>query len=88
MLKKHGIMVYSTCSLTVQQNEANVAWFLKHHPDAVLEDADNADIKLVNIKKVEGIDVDIQQAMEQHCLRFDPLISQTSGFFLARLRKH
>ncbi|KAI7886236.1 S-adenosyl-L-methionine-dependent methyltransferase [Lichtheimia hyalospora FSU 10163] len=88
MLKHNGIMVYSTCSLTVQQNEANVAWFLKHHPDAVLENADNADIKIANIKKVEGIDNTIQQAMERHCLRFDPLISQTSGFFLARLRKH
>ncbi|KAF7729681.1 hypothetical protein EC973_004054 [Apophysomyces ossiformis] len=54
-LKEDGIMVYSTCSLTVSQNEENVSWFLEHHKDAVLEKVpliEKLDIDLASIKKI------------------------------------
>ncbi|CAO3591646.1 unnamed protein product [Absidia cylindrospora] len=90
LLRKDGYMVYSTCSLTIKQNEENVAWFLKQHPEAHLEKVplvDNLGIELADIKRATDHD-EIQTLMEKYCIRFDPLISRTSGFFLARFRKH
>jgi 16S rRNA C967 or C1407 C5-methylase (RsmB/RsmF family) len=34
LLKEGGYMVYSTCSLSEDQNEGIVSWLLKQHPDA------------------------------------------------------
>ena len=28
-----GVLVYSTCTLSSRENEENVAWFLKQHPE-------------------------------------------------------
>lgn len=93
MLKQEGIMVYSTCSLTIEQNENNVAWFLSQHSDAELEPLPNLhslEIKLASIKCISlepKPDKSIQDAIHKYCMRFDPLTSRTSGFFLARFRK-
>lgn len=38
MLTPGGIMVYSTCTFSPEENEKMVAWFLSTHPDYVLED--------------------------------------------------
>jgi 16S rRNA (cytosine967-C5)-methyltransferase len=38
MLKKGGVMVYSTCSILPSENEAQVSRFLSEHPDFRLED--------------------------------------------------
>ena len=35
-LKKGGMMVYSTCTLNKKENEKQIAWFLKEHPDFTL----------------------------------------------------
>lgn len=89
MLKENGVMVYSTCSLTIQQNEANVVWFLEHHPDAKIENIpniDNLDIHFASIKTVNTSST-IQKLIDDHCIRFDPLVSRTSGFFVARFKK-
>ncbi|KAI8078737.1 uncharacterized protein BX664DRAFT_38011 [Halteromyces radiatus] len=87
LLSKGGYMVYSTCSLTIKQNEENVAWFIKQHPEAILEEiplVSDLDIPLAPIKQIND---DKQQLLEKYCVRFDPLISRTSGFFLARFKK-
>lgn len=34
-----GVLVYATCTLATEENEANVAAFLREHPDFVLDDA-------------------------------------------------
>ncbi|ORX57001.1 S-adenosyl-L-methionine-dependent methyltransferase [Hesseltinella vesiculosa] len=89
MLRTGGIMVYSTCSLTIKQNEENVAWFLTEHPEAHLEPvplSSQLGIRLAEIKKVQTTGA-IQDLMNQHCVRFDPLLSNTSGFFLAKFTK-
>jgi 16S rRNA C967 or C1407 C5-methylase (RsmB/RsmF family) len=36
VLKVGGYMVYSTCTLDPQENEANVSWFLKRYPQLEL----------------------------------------------------
>ena len=38
MVKKEGVLVYSTCTLNKKENEKNVAWFLEKHPEFELID--------------------------------------------------
>jgi 16S rRNA C967 or C1407 C5-methylase (RsmB/RsmF family) len=88
MLKNGGVMVYSTCSLSIKQNEENVAWFLNEFKkEAKLEKIPECNIKPAHIKKLSEIDDQIQADMETHCIRFDPISSRTSGFFVARFKK-
>ncbi|KAI8987721.1 hypothetical protein BDF20DRAFT_851870 [Mycotypha africana] len=86
MLKEGGIMVYSTCSLSISQNEENVAWFLKNFTNAKLENIPNFNIKPAKIK-TQSIDRRLQNDIATYCLRFDPIHSRTSGFFVARFKK-
>ncbi|GAA0159649.1 RNA methyltransferase [Lithospermum erythrorhizon] len=75
LLKVGGSLVYSTCSLTVAQNEDVVQHFLSQNPTADLLDIDAASnwpCKLGGIPKT---------------LRFDPLTSSTSGLFIAKFTK-
>ncbi|GMI68200.1 tRNA methyltransferase 4g [Hibiscus trionum] len=75
LLKAGGLLVYSTCSLTVAQNEDIVEQFLKENASAELQEIDEAKewpCKSGRIPKT---------------LRFDPLTSQTSGLFVARFTK-
>ncbi|KAG0180247.1 hypothetical protein DFQ29_000981 [Apophysomyces sp. BC1021] len=80
-LKEDGIMVYSTCSLTLSQNEENVAWFLEHYTDAVLEKVplvEKLEIDLASIKEAPSSE-EILASMKAYCVRFDPLISRWSS---------
>lgn len=75
LLKTGGSLVYSTCSLTVAQNENVVQQFLAKHPSAELQKIDSADnwpCRSGSIPKT---------------LRFDPATSQTSGLFIAKFIK-
>ncbi|XP_062178253.1 uncharacterized protein LOC133883074 [Alnus glutinosa] len=75
LLKVGGLLVYSTCSLTVAQNEDVVEMFLKENASAELQEieaAKNWPCKSGRIPKT---------------LRFDPLTSQTSGLFVAKFKK-
>ncbi|GAN01858.1 ribosomal RNA small subunit methyltransferase [Mucor ambiguus] len=86
MLKPGGIMIYSTCSLSIRQNEDNVAWFLNEFRDAQLEKIPNFDIPRAEIKQQKAHPA-LQDDIEANCLRFDPISSNTSGFFVARFLK-
>ncbi|RYR27343.1 hypothetical protein Ahy_B01g051394 isoform B [Arachis hypogaea] len=75
LLKVGGSLVYSTCSLTLAQNEDVVEHFLKENVNAELAEIDGArnwPCKSGGIPKT---------------WRFDPLTSQTSGFFVAKFTK-
>lgn len=85
MLKKGGTMVYSTCSLSIRQNEENVAWFLTEFKDATLASIPNYGINKATIKKQAN--AELQKVIDENCLRFDPIQSRTSGFFLAKFIK-
>lgn len=86
MLKNGGTMVYSTCSLSIRQNEDNVAWFLGKFPEAKLTKIPDFGISPATIKQ-QHIDTELQQQIEEFCLRFDPMTSRTSGFFVVRFTK-
>ncbi|KAF0935484.1 hypothetical protein E2562_033625 [Oryza meyeriana var. granulata] len=75
LLKTGGSLVYSTCSLTVAQNENVVQQFLCEHSSAELQKIDSAGnwpCRSGSIFKT---------------LRFDPATSQTSGLFVAKFTK-
>ncbi|CAL0313114.1 unnamed protein product [Lupinus luteus] len=75
LLKVGGSLVYSTCSLTVAQNEDVVEQFLKENKTAELVEIDAA-------RNWPGRGGRIPKTW-----RFDPLTSQTSGLFVARFTK-
>ncbi|XP_010275079.1 PREDICTED: uncharacterized protein LOC104610247 isoform X2 [Nelumbo nucifera] len=75
LLKVGGSLVYSTCSLTVAQNEDIVEQFLSQNAHAVLQEIDAAKSWPCRSGRIPNT------------LRFDPLTSQTSGLFVAKFTK-
>ncbi|GAB2279460.1 hypothetical protein Dimus_014099 [Dionaea muscipula] len=75
VLKTGGSLIYSTCSLTVSQNEDVVEKFLLDNKLAELHEVDAA------------MNWPCKSGRIPNTLRFDPLISQTSGLFVAKFTK-
>ncbi|NVN90010.1 MAG: 16S rRNA (cytosine(967)-C(5))-methyltransferase RsmB [Desulfuromonadales bacterium] len=75
MLKPGGVLLYSTCSTTVEENESVVLDFLSRRPDCVLEN-------LVDIFPEYG-----ELFTAQGMFRAWPHRHGMDGFFAARLRK-
>ena len=71
-VKSKGFLVYSTCSITVEENERLIERFLKWHPD----------FSLVKIKSKIGLPG--LRGIEK-CRRLYPHIHQCNGFFIAKL---
>jgi len=71
-VKSGGILLYSTCSVLKDENNDVVADFLKHHNDFELTKIDTFGL---NVLKENGF------------YTFYPNLSNTEGFFIARLRK-
>jgi 16S rRNA (cytosine967-C5)-methyltransferase len=74
-VKPEGALIYSTCSITVEENEMLVERFLKWHPEFSL-----AEIKpKIGLPGLRGLD---------RCQRLYPHIHQCNGFFIAKLLKN
>ncbi len=71
-VKTGGILVYSTCTIRVQENEAVVTAFLDEHPEFSLE--------------MTGHFLPLQKR-EEAMVQFYPQRDKIDGFFIARLRK-
>lgn len=84
LLKKGGVMVYSTCSLEPEENEGVVDYLLQNR-----EDAELMDIKL-DIKRGSPV---LEFGKEKYdpsikkCLRLWPQDNDTEGFFVAKIKK-
>lgn len=70
-LRKEGELIYSTCSLEVEENEKNVEWIL-----------DNTELKNIKINLKTGFDSKPVFGVEG--LRFMPFKSKTQGFFVSK----
>ena len=79
LLKPGGLLVYSTCSLTKKQNELVVEWFLAACPDAEIVSSPGLEnLQIIPPGRKGGV---------EHTIRFDPILSGTSGLFVATFRK-
>jgi len=85
VLKEHGTLVYSTCSLEPEENEGVIDFLLKKYDNAQLQD-----IELSGLKRSEPIlefEGDKYASEIKKCLRLWPQDNDTEGFFVAKIRK-
>jgi len=73
-VKCGGALIYSTCSITVEENEMLIERFLKWHPEFSLVEI-TSKIGLPGLRGLEA------------CQRLYPHIHQCNGFFIAKLLK-
>ena len=73
-VKPEGALIYSTCSVTAEENEVLVERFLKWHPDFSLTEI----TPKIGLQGLRGLD---------KCQRLYPRIHQCNGFFIAKLLK-
>jgi 16S rRNA (cytosine967-C5)-methyltransferase len=73
-VKQGGVLIYSTCSITIEENELVVEQFLKDHPEFFLAKI-SPDLGLPGLK---GLD---------NSRRLYPHIHESTGFFVAKLQK-
>ncbi|HLC57440.1 MAG TPA: RsmB/NOP family class I SAM-dependent RNA methyltransferase [Candidatus Nanoarchaeia archaeon] len=84
-LTEQGTLVYSTCSIAPEENEAVVDFLLKNNQDAYLEQ--------VNIPALKTSPVVLEYEKEAYsqelkkCIRIWPQDNDTEGFFIAKVRK-
>jgi 16S rRNA (cytosine967-C5)-methyltransferase len=71
-VKVGGILTYSTCSITVEENELVVERFLEGHPDFSLVEI----TPKLGVQGLRGLD---------RCQRLYPHIHGSNGFFIAKL---
>jgi 16S rRNA C967 or C1407 C5-methylase (RsmB/RsmF family) len=85
ILKKGGIMTYSTCSNEPEENEEVISWLLDKYPGAELMEIQINIKRSEPIKEFEG--VKYRRDVEK-CLRIWPQDNHTEGFFVAKVRKN
>ncbi len=73
-VKEGGVLVYSTCSIAVEENEMLIERFLKYHPEFELVDA----TPKIGVSGLRGL---------TKCQRLYPHIHECNGFFVAKLLK-
>jgi len=84
ILNENGTLVYSTCSISPEENEEVVDFLLQKYENAKLEKID-LDIKRSNaVLESNG---KILSKEIRKCLRIWPQDNDTSGFFVAKIRK-
>ncbi len=88
ILKRDGLLIYSTCSLEPEENEQVMVWALEHLPIEIVNLRDFMNDSLFSEISAPIIKVVPQQYQSslKNCIRIDPTSSR-DGFFIAALRK-
>jgi len=76
-LNKGGVLVYSTCTTSREENEDVIEYLLKKNRDAALEE-----IKIPGIKARNGL-----TEKTRECARIMPQDNDTESYFIAKIRK-
>ena len=75
-VKPGGVLVYSTCTLCRKENEKNLEWFLKNHPEFEAED-------ITKYLPAEWV----TDTAEKGYITLLPHKTGTDGFFISRMRR-
>lgn len=78
-LRPGGVLVYSTCTVTKEENQSVVQWFLQNHEDFSLEPMHHLEELPLGKKDQEQAAAGMIQLL--------PHIHGTDGLFMARMRK-
>lgn len=73
-VKTGGVLTYSTCSITLEENEMIIERFLKQHPEFVLAEINPK----LGVPGLRGLN---------RCQRLYPHLHESNGFFIAKLAK-
>lgn len=73
-VKAGGVLIYSTCSITVEENEMIIERFLAQHPEFTLKEINPK----LGVSGLRGLG---------KCQRLYPHIHESNGFFIAKLLK-
>jgi len=76
LLKKDGILVYSTCTIDYEENEGVIKTFLEQNPDFILDETIQNDLPEI-----------VKPYIKNGQLQLYPHYFGTDGFYIARLRK-
>lgn len=83
ILKENGVLVYSTCTLSPEENEEVIQFLLDNFPVNI----ENAELPIKTrngIKEWQGRKFDSEM---EKCRRIYPQDNNSEGFFVARIRK-
>ncbi len=83
-LKDNGILVYSTCSLEPEEDEAVIDYLLKKYKNAKLE---AIKLKINRSEPILEFDGKKYDKEVKKCLRIWPQDNDSEGFFVAKIRK-
>ncbi len=73
-VKSGGVLTYSTCSITIEENEIIIERFMKRHPDFSLKKI----TPNIGLPGFRGL---------KKCRRLYPHVHESNGFFIAKLLK-
>ncbi len=79
LVKEQGVLIYSTCSLEIEENEMNVNWFLKNSKLKSFKPKLKFPFDVKPIMRVDGSELD--KGVE-NSIRIMPYLSKTQGFFV------
>jgi NOL1/NOP2/sun family putative RNA methylase len=83
VLKKDGVLVYSTCSLEPEEDEMNIDWVLSKYPEMKLVETG---LKIGDQGLTETFGKKLNPEISK-CRRFWPTKTETEGFFIAKMVK-
>jgi len=86
VLKKDGILVYSTCSLEPEEDELVIQWMLDKFNGEVKLESIETEKKIGDDGLTEVFGTKLNPEIKK-CRRFWPNKTQTQGFFVAKIRK-
>jgi 16S rRNA (cytosine967-C5)-methyltransferase len=80
LLRPGGTLVYATCTISRRENEERVA--------ALLAAASAGEAPALELEDLGALAPGLASAAEPRCLQLRPDRDRTTGFFLARLKRH
>lgn len=83
-LKENGTLVYSTCTMEPEENEAVISYLLETNHNAKLE---KISMNIKSSKPILEFEEEKYNSEIKKCLRIWPQDNNTDGFFIAKIRK-